>query len=101
MRAAITHHTRLALSPLSSRAHESRCVRSHHPPRAGLSDPPPSPSCFRAPQPTAGFATTFVMILGIFFGVYGLSALMSLLVDRANAALLGTIASLVVACMCG
>lgn len=41
------------------------------------------------------------MILGIFFGVYGLSALMSLLVDRANAALLGTIASLVVACMCG
>jgi hypothetical protein len=41
------------------------------------------------------------MILGIFFGVYGLSTLMSLLVDRANAALLGTIASLVVACMCG
>ena len=52
-------------------------------------------------KPTAPFAFMLAMVLGIFFGVYGLSTLMSMLVDRANAALLGTIASLVIACMCG
>ena len=52
-------------------------------------------------RPTSNFGNTFVMVLGLFFGVYGLSTFMSMLVDRANAALLGTIASLVVACMCG
>jgi len=41
------------------------------------------------------------MVWGLFFGVYGLATLTSMLVDRANGALLGTIASLIMACLCG
>jgi ABC-type branched-subunit amino acid transport system ATPase component len=52
-------------------------------------------------RPTSQFGLTFAMVFGLFFGVYGLAMVMSMLVDRANAALLGTIASLIVACMCG
>jgi ABC-type multidrug transport system ATPase subunit len=51
--------------------------------------------------PTASFDAVMIMVWGMFFGVYGLSFIMSMLVTRANGALLGTIASLIVACLCG
>jgi ABC-type multidrug transport system ATPase subunit len=52
-------------------------------------------------RPVSEFYYVFNFIFGAFFGVYGLATLMSMLVDRANAALLGTIASLIVASLCG
>ena len=52
-------------------------------------------------RPVSEFFYVFNFIFGAFFGVYGLATLMSMLVDRANAALLGTIASLIVASLCG
>lgn len=51
--------------------------------------------------PTAFFSVLFTMVILTAWGVYGLAALNSMLVSRANAALLGTIASLIVACLCG
>jgi ABC-type multidrug transport system ATPase subunit len=52
-------------------------------------------------RPTASFGHFFTLTLFIFFGVYGLSMLMSMFVSRANAALLGVIACLVFSCLCG
>lgn len=52
-------------------------------------------------RPTSPFHFVLAMTLGIFYGVYGLSMLVSMLVSRENAALMGVIASLIVACMCG
>ena len=54
-----------------------------------------------AALPTTSFWWMWTIVWGVFFGVYGLSALTSMLVSRANGALLGTIASLIVATMCG
>ena len=54
-----------------------------------------------AALPTTSFAWMWTIVWGVFFGVYGLSALTSMLVSRANGALLGTIASLIMATMCG
>jgi len=54
-----------------------------------------------AAVPTTTFPWMWTIVWGVFFGVYGLSALTSMLVSRANGALLGTIASLIMATMCG
>jgi hypothetical protein len=51
--------------------------------------------------PTTPFSTFFLMTLGIFWGVYGLSMALSMIVNRSNAALLAVIGTLVMACMCG
>ena len=51
--------------------------------------------------PTASFASVLGLVWGLFFGVYSLSFIVSMVVERANGALLGTIASLIVACLCG
>ena len=52
-------------------------------------------------RPTANFYYLFFMSLGIFLGVYGLAIVVSLFVDRANAALVGVIFSLVMSVLCG
>lgn len=52
-------------------------------------------------QPTASFDTMFAMSFGISFGVHGLGHLCSMFVSRSNAALLGVIASLIAATLCG
>lgn len=51
--------------------------------------------------PTTDFGIIFLMVLGIFWGVYGLSILLGLVVNRSNAALLAVIGTLVMACLCG
>ena len=59
-------------------------------------------SCFYlVALPSASYASVLVLVWGLFFGVYGLSFMVSMVVSRANGALLGTIASLVLACLCG
>ena len=52
-------------------------------------------------RPTAPFPDLFLMMFLILFGVYGLSTLVSMLVSRQNAALVGVIVCLICACMCG
>jgi hypothetical protein len=47
-------------------------------------------------RPTSSFATLFVIILGMFFCVYGLAAVVSMLVKREQAALLSVITTLIV-----
>ena len=52
-------------------------------------------------SPASSFGGLYAMVWGLFFGVYGLATLTSMLVDRANGALLGTIAALIMACLSG
>ena len=52
-------------------------------------------------RPVSPFRAMFALAFGLFFGVYGLAIFMSMLVGRSNSALLGTIAGLIVACLCG
>lgn len=52
-------------------------------------------------RPTSAFATMFGLSIGTLFGVVGLAEIVSMVVARANAALLGTILALIVACLCG
>lgn len=55
--------------------------------------------CFA--RPTTSFSTMYGLVTLLYFCVYGLATLCSMVVRRENAALLGTIASLVAATMCG
>jgi ABC-type multidrug transport system ATPase subunit len=52
-------------------------------------------------RPTSDFSIMFTIALGTIFGVVGLAQITSMVVARANAALLGTILALIVACLCG
>ena len=52
-------------------------------------------------RPATGFELMFVNVWCQYFCVYGLSAIMSMLVRRENAALLGVIVSLIAACLNG
>ena len=52
-------------------------------------------------RPASSSSNIFIITWGSMYGVYGLATLTSMLVSRSNGALLGTIASLVLACLCG
>jgi ABC-type multidrug transport system permease subunit len=47
------------------------------------------------------FSTLFGIVWCLFFCVYGLAAMVSMLVRRENAALLAVIVALIAACLCG
>ena len=52
-------------------------------------------------RPSSSFLWLFTLSMGILWGVYGVSFLVSMTVSRANAALLGVISTLSAAFMCG
>jgi len=52
-------------------------------------------------SPATDFGTMYAIVFCQYFAVYGLSALMSMLVSRENSALLGVIVALIAGCLCG